>query len=121
MRLLLLLLGLLKLNLLLLLFSVDFEQLFVKIVDVRKFESLARFQVLLAEFVCLTFLSSVMIERANVHLVASTTITLNPLVLVRMVEPLNSCMTLITLDATWTIVPAESVLECLAVLGSIFE
>ena len=77
----------------------------MQVVDVGLFESLARFYVLLAEFVGLAFLTSVMIERANVHLVTSTTITLNPLVLVRMVKPLNCSMTLITLDAALTVVP----------------
>ena len=93
----------------------------MQVVDVGKFESLTRFYVLLAEFVGLAFLPSVMIERANVHLVAPTTITLNPLVLVRMVEPLNCSMTLITLDTALTVVPTETILESLAVLGRIFE
>lgn len=93
----------------------------MQVVDVRKFKSLARFNMLLAEFMGLTFLPSVMIERANIHLVASTPITLNTLVLVRMVEPLNCGMTLITLDTAFAIIPAEAILESLAVLGSIFE
>ena len=119
--LLLLLLGLLKLYLLLLLFSIDSEQLLVQVVDVRKFESLARFYMLLAEFVGLTFFPSVMIERANVHLVAPTTITLNTLVLVRMVESFDCGVALVTLDTPLTVVPADAVLESLAVLGRIFE
>ena len=82
----------------------------MQVVDVWKFKSLARFNMLLAEFMGLTFLPSVMIERANIHLVASTPITLNTLVLVRMVEPLNCGMTLITLDTTFTVVPAEAIL-----------
>ena len=93
----------------------------MQVIYVRNFESLARLNVLLAEFVGLTFFPSVMIERANVHLVAPTTITLNPLVFVRMVEPLNCCMTLITLDTALTVVPTKTVLESLAVLGRIFE
>ena len=93
----------------------------MQVIYVRNFESLARLNVLLAEFVGLTFFPSVMIERANVHLVAPTPITLDPLVLVRMVEPLDCCMTLITLDAALTVVPAEAILESLAVLRSIFE
>ena len=108
--LLLLLLGLLELDLLLLLFSVNSEQLLMQVVYVRKFESLARLNVLLAEFVGLTLFPSVMIERANIHLVASTPITLNTLVLVRMVKPLDCGMTLITLDTTFTVVPAEAIL-----------
>ena len=76
---------------------------------------------LLAEFVGLTFFPSVMIERANVHLVTPTTITLNTLVLVRMVESFDCGVTLITLDAALTVVPANAVLESLAVLGRIFE
>ena len=93
----------------------------MQVVDVRKFKSLARFNMLLAEFMGLTFLPSVMIERANIHLVASTPITLNTLVLVRMVEPLDCSMTLITLEAALTVVPAEAILESLAVFRSIFE
>ena len=120
-RLLLLLLGLLELDLLLLFLCVDSEQLLMQVVDVGKFESLTRFYVLLAEFMGLAFLTSVMIERANVHLVAPTTITLNPLVFVRMVEPLNCSMTLITLDTALTVVPTKTVLESLAVLRRIFE
>ena len=65
---------------------------------------------LLAEFVSLTFLPSVMVERANVHLVAPTPITLNPFVLVRVVEPFDSGVALWTFDTALTVVPADAIL-----------
>ena len=76
---------------------------------------------LLAELMGLTFFPSVMIKRANVHLVASGPIALNTLVLVRMVESFDCGVTLITLDTALTVVPTETVLESLAVLRRIFE
>ena len=62
-----------------------------------------------------------MIKRANVHLVATSPITLNTLVLVRMIEPFDCGMTLVTLEAALTVIPADAVLESLAVLRRIFE
>ena len=62
-----------------------------------------------------------MIERANVHLVATSPITLNTFVLVRMIEPFDCGMTLVTLETALTVIPADAVLESLAVLRRIFE
>ncbi len=76
---------------------------------------------MLAELVGLAFFTSVMVKCANVHLVATTPITRNSLVLVRMVEPLDGGVALRTLDAALTIVPSNTILERLTILGSIFE
>ena len=57
----------------------------------------------------------------NVCLVAARAITLNPLVLVRMIQPLHCCMTLIAFESTFTVIPAHTTLQSLTVLRRILE
>ena len=89
--------------------------------DVGQFGALARLDVLLAELVREALLPRGVVEGADVHFIAAHTITLNPLVLVRVVKPLDSRVTLVALNTTLAVLPAFAVLERLAVLRSILE
>ena len=76
---------------------------------------------LFAQFEGIALLAGIMVESADVHLVAAGAITFNALVLVWMVKPLNCGVTLVTFEATWAVVPPHTVLEVLAVLRSILK
>jgi len=62
-----------------------------------------------------------MIKRTDVHLVATRAVTLNTLVLVRMVQSLNSGVTFATLYAPLAVIPPQTVLEGLAVFGCVLK
>ena len=89
--------------------------------DVGQFGALARLDVLLAELVSEALLPCVVVEGADVHLVAAHPIALNALVLVRVVKPLNSRVTLVALNTTLTVLPAFAVLKSLTVLRRVLE
>ena len=114
------LLGL-QLRLSLLLLGVGHEQLGVQLVHVRQLVALALLEELLAEFVRVALLPSVMEEGANVHLVAARAVALDALVFVGVVEPLNGRVAHAALDTARAVVPANAVLERLAVLGRVLE
>lgn len=114
-----LLLILLQLSLLLV--SERSLELLVQRVDVGKFGALARFDVLLAELVRKALLPRVVVEGADVHFIAAHPIALYAFVFVRVVEPLNSRVTLVAFNTTLTVFPTFAVLESLTVLRSILE
>ena len=60
-------------------------------------------------------------EGTDVHLVAAGAVALNTLIFLRMVQALNSGVTLATFDSTRAVLPTEAVLERLAVLWRVFE
>eukprot|EP00353_Schmidingerella_taraikaensis_P003136 CAMPEP_0185570776 /NCGR_PEP_ID=MMETSP0434-20130131/2961_1 /TAXON_ID=626734 ORGANISM="Favella taraikaensis, Strain Fe Narragansett Bay" /NCGR_SAMPLE_ID=MMETSP0434 /ASSEMBLY_ACC=CAM_ASM_000379 /LENGTH=178 /DNA_ID=CAMNT_0028185977 /DNA_START=2203 /DNA_END=2739 /DNA_ORIENTATION=+ len=60
-------------------------------------------------------------ESANVHLVATCAIALNALVFVRVVETLDGSVALAAFEATLAVIPAEAVLERLAILRRILK
>jgi len=77
--------------------------------------------VLLAEFVRETLLSRVVIKGTDLHLVTTHTVTLDPLVLVGVVEPLDRGVALGALEALWTVLPPLRTLQGLAVFWRILE
>ena len=93
----------------------------MQLVDVGKFCALTRFDVLLAELVSETLFPSIVIEGTDIHFVAAHTVALNPLVLIRMVQPLNRCVAFVALKTTWTVFPPFAVLESFAVLWRVFK
>ncbi len=93
----------------------------MKTVDVRQLDMLPGLDVLLVELVCEAFLTSAMEKGTNVGLIAAGTITLNALVLVRMVESFHCRVTLVTFEAALAVVPPKPVLKSLAVLWCVLE
>lgn len=76
---------------------------------------------LLAKLMREALLPRVMIEGTDLHLITTHAVALDSLVLVRMVEPLDSGVALGTLDAPRAVLPPFTALECLTVLRRILE
>ena len=76
---------------------------------------------LLAKFVGETLFSRVVVEGANIHLVAARAVAFDPFVFLWVVEPLYCGVTLAALDALLAVVPAYTILEGLAVLRGILK
>ena len=93
----------------------------MQLIDVGKFSALARFDVLLAELVRKTLFSGIVVEGADIHLVAAHPVALNPLVFIGMVQSFDRCVAFVALKTTWTVFPPLAILKGLAVLRRIFK
>ena len=93
----------------------------MQLIDVRQFGALARFYMLLAELVCETLFSCVVVEGTDVHLVTTHPIAFNPLILVGMVQPLDCRVAFVAFKAARAVLPPLAVLKGLAVLRRILE
>lgn len=93
----------------------------MEVVDVGQLDAHARLHVLLAQLVSEALLTGIVIKGANVHLVTAGSVALDSLVFLRVVEPLDSGVTLATLDALVAVVPAKAILERLAVFGGVLD
>ena len=76
---------------------------------------------LLAKFVRSAFLSTTVIERTNVRLIAARAIAFNTLVFVWMIQPLNRSVALAAFETTLAVVPADTTLQGLTILGGVLE
>ena len=65
---------------------------------------------LLAQFVSVCFLARGVIKRTDICLIASLTIALDPLILVRMIKAFYCGMTLSAFEATRAVIPTHSIL-----------
>ena len=93
----------------------------MKSINTGELGMLPRLDVLLVELVSQTFLARVMVKCTNVSLVAARAVTLNPLVLVRMVESLHRGVTLVALETALAVVPTHATLQRLTVLWCILK
>ena len=76
---------------------------------------------LLAELVRKTLFSCIVVEGADVHLVTTHPITFDPLIFVRMVQPLDCRVAFVAFKAARAVFPSFAVLKGLAVLRCILE
>ena len=76
---------------------------------------------LLIQLEGLLFLPSIVREGTNVHLVAAHSVTLDALVLVRMVQSLDCSVAFVALEAPRAVLPPRPILKSLAVLWRILE
>lgn len=98
------------LQLLLLFFSINREQLIMQLVDVGLLLTLAWLEILFAQLVGETLLARIMKKRTNVHLITTRAVALYPLVLVRMVQSFYCGVTFPTLNTSLAIIPPQAVL-----------
>jgi len=103
------------------LFQIKSCQLSVKSVDVRFRSLVAQLSECLALFGRLLPLFLVVVESAYFLLIAPRSITVDPLILVRVVETLNSRVTFITLKTFITFIPANTFNKGLTILRQILE
>ena len=76
---------------------------------------------LFAELVRETFFSCIVIEGTDVHLVTTHSIALNPLILVRMVQPLDRRVAFVAFKSARAVLPSLTILQRLTVLRRILE
>ena len=76
---------------------------------------------LLAELVCKTLFSRIVVESTDVHLVTAHPVAFYPLIFVRMIQPLDRCVAFVALKTAWTVLPSLAILKGLAVLRRIFK
>jgi len=89
--------------------------------NMRQFLAHLGLAVVLAELDGQVALAHVVIERADVELVAAMLVAHDSLILVGVVEPFHGGVALSTFDAFRAIIPAGAIYESFAVLGRVLE
>lgn len=96
-------------------------QHFVQLVDVGNWLTDDRLSVIFAQLIRQVFFLSRVEKRAYFRFVTPKLVTANTFVLIGVVQPFDCSVALCTLETLWTLVPTDSLLKYLAILGRVFE
>jgi len=96
-------------------------QHFVKLVDVGNWLTDDRLSVIFAQLIRQVFFLGRVEKRAYFRLVTPQLVAANTFVLIGVVQAFDCSVALRTLEPLWTLVPTDSLLKYLAVLGRVFE